>query len=255
MYAAKIAPALMVGLSIIPAFLLGRELSNDWGGLLTGLFAITAPTFIGVGAGFSYDDSGPTHHALEDIAVMRTLPNMSMLNASDSVMAAKFADIAFQLYGPSYVRLDREVLPVLYGQDTDFTAGLIQHKAGKDITIIATGNMVHRALEVAGKLAENSLDVGVIDLFRLKPINAELLLEYVGSSRRVVTLEEHFVTSGLGTIIAEVFVDYGLTVPLKRIGISDEYCYKYGGRNNIQSICGLDVNSVTKTILEWVSGG
>lgn len=211
-------------------------------------------TIVGVGAGFSYDDSGPTHHAMEDIAVMRTLPNLSILNVSDSVMAAEFADTACQLSGPSYVRLDREVLPVLYNQDTDFTAGLIQHKVGKDLTIIATGNMVHRALEVAGKLAESSLDAGVIDIFRLKPVNAELLLKYVASSKKVATLEEHFITSGLGTIIAEVFVDYGITMPLKRIGINDKYCYNYGGRNNIQAICGLDANSVTKTILEWVSG-
>lgn len=209
-------------------------------------------TIVGIGAGFSYDDSGPTHHSTEDIAVMRVLPNMTILNASDSVMAAKFVRMSCKMSGPNYVRLDREVLPTIYSEDTDFSDGLAHHKAGVDAVIISTGNMVHRAFEVHNKLAEYSVDVGVIDLYRLKPINEKLLLRCIEQSKRIVTLEEHLITGGIGSTIAEILADHGKNIPLKRIGIRDKYYYAYGGRNNIQSICGLDVDNVTNTILEWI---
>lgn len=211
-----------------------------------------AVTIIGVGAGFSYDDSGPTHHSTEDIAVMRALPNMTILNSSDSVMAAKFAEMSCKLSGPSYVRLDREVLPPIYNEDDSFSDGLTNLKAGKDVYIISTGNMVHRAFKVSHKLEEHSINAGIIDLYRLKPINEELLLANIKESKRIVTLEEHLITGGIGSAVAEILADNGKTLPLKRIAIQDKYYYAYGGRNNIQSLCGLDTDSVTKTILEWL---
>lgn len=210
-------------------------------------------TIIGVGAGFSYDDSGPTHHSTEDIAVIRVLPNMTILSPSDSIMAAKFARMSCKMSGPNYVRLDREILPLIYKQDTSFSDGLTNLKAGKDVCIISTGNMVHRAIEVSNKLKEHSINAGVIDLYRIRPINEELLLNSIGQSKRIVTLEEHLLTGGMGSAVAEILIDNGKTTPLKRIGIQDKYYYAYGGRNNIQSLCGLDTDSVTKTTLEWLS--
>ena len=212
-------------------------------------------TIVGVGAGFSYDDSGPTHHSTEDIAVMRVLPNMTILNSSDSVMAAKFAGISCKMSGPSYVRLDREILPPIYNQDYSFSDGLTNLKAGRDMCIISTGNMVHRAFEVSNKLEEHSINASIIDLYRLKPINEKLLLANIKESKRIVTLEEHLITGGIGSAVAEILVDNGKTLPLKRIAIRDKYYYAYGGRNNIQSLCGLDTDSVTKTILEWLQRG
>lgn len=208
-------------------------------------------TIVGVGAGFSYDDSGPTHHSTEDISVMRVLPNMTILNASDSVMAGKFAEISYKLPEPSYVRLDRELLPSIYTPDDSFSKGLTVLKTGKDLCIIATGNMVHRALEVSSKLAKYSVDAGVVDLYRIKPINEKALLRAVQQSRRVVTLEEHILDGGVGSAVAEVLIDNEKTVPIKRIGIPGKYYYAYGGRENIQLQCGLDEESVTKTILTW----
>ena len=209
-------------------------------------------TIVGVGAGFSYDDSGPTHHSTEDIAIMRVLPNMTILNSSDSIMAAKFARMSCKMSGPNYVRLDRETLPPIYNQDDSFSDGLTSFKAGRDVCLISTGNMVHRAIEVSNKLKEHSINAGVIDLYRIRPINEELLLNSIEQSKRIVTLEEHLITGGIGSAVAEILIDNGKTVPLKRVGIQDKYYYAYGGRNNIQSICGLDTDSVTKVILEWL---
>jgi len=209
-------------------------------------------TAVGVGSGLSYDDSGPTHHCCEDIAIMRALPNMIILNSSDSVMAAKFAEMSYRLSEPSYVRLDREVLPVIYSQDSDFRDGLISLKAGKDLCIISTGNMVHSAFEVSNKLKEHSINAGIIDLYRLKPVNEKLLLESIKEAKRMVTLEENLINGGMGSLVAEVLADNGRTVPMKRFAIPDKYYYAYGGRKNLQSLCGLDVDSVTKGILEWL---
>jgi len=209
-------------------------------------------TVVGVGSGFSYEESGPTHHSTEDITVMRVLPNMTILNSSDSVMAARFAEMSCEISGPSYVRLDREVLPPIYNQDANFSDGLKNFKVGKDVCIVATGNMVHRAFEVTTKLAEHSIDAGVVDLYRLKPINEGSLLGSIEPSERVVTLEEHLLNGGMGSAVAEVLFDNGKTVPLKRFGVRDKYFYAYGGRNNIQSLCGLDVDSITQAILEWL---
>ena len=119
-------------------------------------------TTVGVGAGFSHEDSGPTHHSTEDISFMRVLPNMTLLNASDSKMAREFADLACQISGPSYVRLDHGFLPVIYEKQRDFSKGFSVLKKGRDLWIIATGNMVHRALVEAAPTREVPCSIGTV---------------------------------------------------------------------------------------------
>lgn len=209
-------------------------------------------TAVGVGSGISYDDSGPTHHSTEDIAIMRALPNMTILNSTDSIMAAKFAKMTCKISGPHYVRLDRGKLPPLYKPDSDFSAGLTSFKTGKDVCIVATGNMVHRAIEISSSLAEHSVDAGVVDLYRLKPINEKLLLKSIEPSKCIVSLEENFLNGGMGSAVAEVLVDNNKPMQLKRFGLPDEYIFKYGGRNNMQTLGRLDNDSITKSILKWL---
>ena len=208
-------------------------------------------TAVGVGAGFSYEDSGPTHHTTEDIAIMRALPNITIINSTDNTMASKCAEIACKSDTPMYVRLDREPLPVVYDKKETFEDGVSCLKKGKDICIISTGNMVHKALEVADFLKKESIDVAVVDLYRLKPVNVKLLLKHIKQSKKIVTLEEHLINGGLGSIIAEIFVDNDVNLPLKRIAIPDKYCYTYGGREAIRRTIDLDTDSVIKTILNY----
>jgi len=215
------------------------------------LAAMNIPvTLVGVGAGFSYDESGPTHHTLEDLSIMRTLPNITINNITDNVMATAFADISYKSTSPNYIRLDRELLPIIYKKGSDFSAGLTVLKESKDVYIVATGNMVHRALEVTEELKKHSLDVGLIDLYTF-PINEKLFLEVVGKAKRIITLEEHILFGGLGSAVAEVLADNNKFIPIKRIGLNlrKGYCYKYGGRENIQSLYGLDKKNIIKTIL------
>jgi transketolase len=209
-------------------------------------------TIVGVGAGFGYDDSGPTHHATEDLAAMRALPNMNIICPADIITTISAARISCEMKTPNYVRLDREVLPLIYQADTDFSDGLSVLKSGKDVTIVSTGNMVHIALEILDRLKEFSVAVGVIDLYRVKPVNRELLLVNLRSTAKVVTLEEHLLDGGLGSAVLEVMADSGLSVPVRRFGIPDKYLYAYGGRRNIQKLCGLDPGYVSQTVLEWI---
>jgi transketolase len=216
------------------------------------LAAMNLPvTIVGVGAGLGYDDSGPTHHTTEDLAIMRVLPNMTINNITDSVMANAFADISCKTSGPNYLRLDREKLPNIYKKGHDFSEGVTVLKKSKDIYIVATGNMVHRALEVSDELKKHSIDAGVIDLYTL-PINEKLFLEAIANAKKIITLEEHILYGGMGSAVLEVLADNNKLIPVKRFGLDlrNGYCYKYGGRKHMQSLYGLDAQSITKAIYE-----
>lgn len=202
---------------------------------------------VGVGAGFGYDDSGPTHHTTEDISIMRAIPNLKLVSPSFSRMAEAFAEISYKDNSPYYIRLDRKILPDLseyYSMD-NFQAGFKEVISGNDIAIISTGVMVHTALKVQKKLLEQGKRIGVIDLYRLKPVNPELK-NILSKYKYVISLEEHLLDGGLGSIISEIITDNDLNIKLKRIGVTD-YLYEYG-REHIHSKYGLDADSVTKEI-------
>ncbi len=212
-------------------------------------------TIIGSGPGITYSSDGPTHHAIQDVAIMRALPEMMILNPSDPVTAAATARISYENDGPVYVRLDKGKLPLLYDNNEDFSDGLALLKKGRDLMIITTGVMVHQAFKVAGELAKHSIDAGIIDMYRIKPINEELLLSVIEKSNRIVTLEEHSIIGGIGSAISEILADKGKALPLNRIAIADRNCGGYGNREWMHSFYGLDVNSITKTILNWQQTG
>lgn len=210
-------------------------------------------TIIGVGPGFSYGSDGPTHHATSDIAVMRAIPEMTILNPSDPIMTQAFAHIAYKNNGPTYVRIDRGQFPIIYDEgDLDFLDGLAQIKKGSDLAIIATGIMVHRALEVAKELDASSVSTGVVDLYRIKPINKNEILRIIDDSKYVVTLEEHSLIGGIGTAISEVLSDSRRVISLKRIAISDQHCFEVGDRESLHAFYNLDTKGIVKTILDWI---
>jgi len=208
-------------------------------------------TIIGSGPGITYGSDGPTHHAIQDVAIMRALPGMTIINPSDAVMAAVAARIAHKSHGPIYIRIDKGKLPLLYDKNENFSNGLASLKKGGDLAIVATGIMVQQAFKVAHELARYSIDAGIIDMYRIKPINEELLLDLLEESKRVVTLEEHSIIGGIGSAIGELLVDHRKDLAMKRIGIPDKNSVGYGDREWMHSFYGLDVDSITKTILAW----
>lgn len=211
-------------------------------------------TIVGVGAGFDYSTLGPTHHGTEDIGLMRSLPGMTIYSPCDSTMAGFVARVSYKQKGPKYVRLDRTGYPLVYNneKDIDISKGFSLLKEGRDLIIIATGRMTYSALKVARNLSAQSIHTGVIDLFRIKPLNEKMLWNVIKKVGRLVTLEEHFVTSGIGSAIAEMLATKRNAPAFKPIGIPDQFCRKYGKREYLQILNKLDVNNVTKTIKDWI---
>ncbi len=208
-------------------------------------------TILGVGPGLTYGNDGPTHHGTQDIAIMRALPEITILNPSSAIMAAASMNIGYKNSGPTYIRIDKGKIPEIYNQNSDFSDGLAELKAGSDLTIIATGIMVHQALKVAQELDSQSISTGVIDLYRIKPLNKEKLSRIIDNSKRLVTLEENSIIGGIGSAISEFLTDNGKTIPLKRIALPDQHCFESGDRESLLAFYNLDTNGIMKTVLEW----
>ena len=208
-------------------------------------------TLIGVGPCYAYSVDGPTHHATEDIAIMRVLANIHIYNPADSNMAAALVDVSVKSTTPIYCRLDKGKYPLLYKQNEDLSAGFTVLKEGEDICIIATGMMAHRAIDSAEELDKYSIKAQVIDVYRLKPIDTNNILSVIRNSKKIITLEEHTIHGGLGSIISEILTDANVFIPLKRLAVPDEQLYTYGIRENIHCGLRLDKESVVKTILDW----
>lgn len=208
-------------------------------------------TIIGVGPCYAYGVDGPTHHATEDIAVMRALPNMCIYSPADTNMAAALVDVSLRAETPVYCRLDRGKYSLLHVENENIDKGFSILKDGGDICIIATGMMVHRALEIAEELGRYSIKARILELYRLKPIDTNNFLKAVRNTKKIVTIEEHTINGGLGSIVAEILTDAGVSVPLKRLAIPDEKLYTYGKREDIHHKLGLDKESVVNTIVQW----
>lgn len=208
-------------------------------------------TIIGSGPGITYGNDGPTHHAIQDISIMRALPDMTIFNPSDSVMASAMAKMSYNIQNPIYVRIDKGKFPQLYSKDGNFSDGLSLLKEGRDFLIITTGVMVHHAFRLVYELAKYPIDAGIVDLYRIKPINEELLLSYIDQTSGLITLEEHSVIGGIGSIVCEVLADSRKFVPVKRFAITDKNCEKYGDREWMSAYYGLDIDKITKEILIW----
>ena len=209
---------------------------------------------VAVGAGYAYDIMGPTHHAADDITVLRVMPNLVIHSPADGVAAAAMADATFLDPRPQYIRFDRAGIPDLYrGRDVDFGAGIVAARAGGgDLVIAATGIMVHQALHVAENLTGKGLDATVLDICRLKPINRELLLQHAQGAARLVTMEEHLLAGGMGSAVLECLADAGVMKPVLRFGQDDRFVFDLGGREAIWNKYGLAVDAMTNRIAKWM---
>lgn len=213
-------------------------------------------TIAGVGAGYAYATDGPTHHAVHDMALMRVMPGMQVWNPSDHTMIASIVPQLVNDPGPKYIRLDKGAFPDLYvDSGDDFSDGLTVLREGKDVMIVATGIMVHRALESAEALSSCGIDAGVTDLYRIKPFDDGALLNAIGKSKRVATLEENSIIGGIGTVVSEVMAEAGVGIPLRRLGVADEFRWELGGRDPLQARDGLDIKSLIDNLTNWTRNG
>lgn len=174
-------------------------------------------------AGITVGEDGASHQAIEDLAIMRALPNMTVLCPADGISAAKLVEAAAEFNGPVYVRLGRSGIPVLYKEDQTFEIGKgIELAQGNDVTIVATGIMVAEALAAREALAKDGISARVIDIHTIKPMDQDILVKAAKETKAIITAEEHNIVGGLGSAVAEVVAE---TVPVKvlRVGVEDTF--------------------------------
>ena len=204
-------------------------------------------------AGISVGEDGATHQCNEDIALMREIPGMVVINPSDDVEARAAVEAAYEYVGPVYLRLGRLAVPVINDRpDYKFEIGKgVVLRDGKDLTIVATGLCVSEALKAAEALAAEGVDAAVINIHTIKPIDEELLCEYAKKTGKVVTVEEHSILGGLGGAVCETLSEK-CPVPVKRIGIKD--CFgESGPAAELIHKYGIDAEGITAQIKEWLA--
>ena len=204
---------------------------------------------IGRNTGLSYSYLGPTHYALEDIALARLVPEMLLLAPcfASEIKNAFHAMLAHD--GPVYMRLSDRPAPALF-DDRPFTVGKgYVISEGTDVTVIAAGNMMLTAMLAKEILAQKGVSVMIVGMPTINPLDKELIISAANKTKRVVTVEEHFTVGGLGSAVAEVCAENALG-PVKRIGVPQEYIPS-GPYDDLIKYCGLDADSVAKKILEF----
>ncbi len=198
-------------------------------------------------AGVSVGEDGATHQMLEDIGMMRALPNMTVMSVSDDVETKWAVEEISKLNGPVYLRLCRLASPVIYEENQKFEIGKgIQIGEGTDATVIATGLMVSEAIKAKEELEQKGINIRVVDIHTIKPIDRELIVKCAKETKRIITIEDHSIIGGLGTAACEVLSE---EYPCKvtRLGMKDTFG-KSGKAEKLLEYFGLDKNGIIKEI-------
>lgn len=205
------------------------------------------------GGGVVYAPLGPTHLAIDDIGLMRSLPNMTIIHPSDAEEMARVIKASENWNGPIYIRLCRGGETVTSKEELGYEIGkAIELKKPKELVILANGTMVFRALEVAEKLKADGIQAGVLNVHTIKPLDQDKVRDYILNIPNIMTVEEHNVTGGLGSAVAEMIADEpGNVKPsFKRMGFPDCYPDKYGQQDIMIKHYGLNVNNIYNEALE-----
>ena len=205
-------------------------------------------------AGITVGEDGATHQCNEDLALMRTIPGMVILNPADAVEARAAVLAAIKHEGPVYMRFGRLAVPVINDQDTyEFEIGKGQLlKEGSDVTIVATGLMVNEAIEAEKLLAKDGISVRIVNIHTIKPIDKEIILESCKKTGAIVTAEEHSVIGGLGSAVCDVVCASSCPVPVVKVGVQDTYGIS-GKANDLLHTFGLDAETIALKAKEAIS--
>lgn len=206
---------------------------------------------VGIAAGLGVSYQGNTHYGLDDVSLMTTIPNMTVIVPADVAEVAKATEALSKMQGPAYLRIIGEgVVPMVYQDDYEFKIGKgIVLCEGTDVLIVANGTMVAKSVAAAEKLAEQGMSVEVINMHTVKPLDTELLERAVASKKLVVTIEEGFVHGGLGSIVGEWMMEQGQMPKLVRMGVEDKFPHA-GGYEYLLEQCGLTTEQIVEKIIK-----
>jgi transketolase len=210
---------------------------------------------IGNGGGLVYAPLGPTHLAIEDIAIMRALPNMTVVSVCDAEEMRRFMDQTLDWPGPIYIRLAKGYDPVVSHPELGFEIGkaIVMRRAGgprNRVLLVATGVATTRALAAADALGKDGIECTVMHMHTVKPLDTEALLHHARGVDLVVTVEEHTVLGGLGSAVTDALVEHlpGAAPAMKRLGIPDVFAKNYGSQDDLMEIYGLQPPQIAQAV-------
>ena len=207
---------------------------------------------VGRCVGLTYDQLGSTHHSLDDVAIIRTIPGVTILNPGDPVTIKKAVHAMIEHVGPCYLKIGSPKMPVLYPDDVEFKIGKgILRKEGTDVALIGTGTVLSKAVAAAELLEEAGISVRLIDMHTVKPIDKELVLSAAREIGKIVTVEEHFLAGGLGSIVAEV-CSQEHPAKIKMIGVGDFYASN-GPYEELIGKYGLQAEQIKDAVIEFLN--
>lgn len=206
---------------------------------------------VGAGGGFIYGAQGTTHHVIEEIGILRTLPNMTVICPADPIETEKAVRATMRLDGPAYIRIGRNNEPVITESNYDFQIekGVII-RDGKDVSVITYGPVINNILSVAEKLKKENISVRVVNMHTVKPIDVDLIKRCSEETKAILTVEEHNIIGGLGSAVAEILSEVinNKHTKFKRLGLYDKFCTIHASYIDLQEEYGLGVTGIENSI-------
>ena len=226
-------------------FLVGRaneQVKNDV------CYSQTNVKLVGLNAGVCYGPLASTHHAIDDLSIMRGFGNIQIFAPSDAVETREIFRYALQYEGPVYIRLDSAKFPTFHEENYHFEPGKVDVlRDGNAVTIIAVGSVVHEAMAAAQELEALSISAEVLNISSIRPLQPQRIIESLQKTKRVITVEEHSLHGGLGSIVAGIIADNGLQTTCVRLGITEGQFSKAGPRDKIRAYYHIDKQGIVET--------
>ena len=203
------------------------------------------------GGGLAYGSLGATHHVTEDLAIMRALPNMTVVAPGDPVEAALATQAIAEWAGPCYLRLVKTGDPIVHQSTPDFQIGkATKLREGRDVTLIATGGMLYDTVQAAERLAQQGFQSRVLGMHTIKPLDTEAVLSAAAETSIIVTIEEHSIIGGLGGAVAELLAELcDSHIKFKRMGLNDSFCSQVGSQEYLRKTYSLSIEGVVSTVI------
>ena len=208
-------------------------------------------TIVGNGSSLTYAFHGTSHQAIEDVAMMKSLPNLKIINPADNESSKLAVNLAYRSKQPVYIKLDKGFFKDLDFNKKKLSEGLVNNQ-NKGVCIITTGSMVHELKEIKDYLEKYKIKTSSIYVYLIKPFNKKKLINLIKDNFAIVTIEEQHIDGGIGSQICEIIAENNIHLPVKRFGIKDFYSQKYGDRNWLRKVYNLDTDYLKKEILNWV---
>jgi len=201
---------------------------------------------IGIGVGLGYADAGPTHYTTEDISIMRVFPNIEILTPSDEVSAKFITKYSIEKNKFTFIRLDRDALPIIYNSKTKFNLelGFNEIFLGEEVCVISNGYLLNKIHKI---LLETKKKIGLIDLFKVKPLNKKLI-DTLAKYKKIIIIEEQWLSGGIGSLVMEFMNDNKLNKKIIRHGLREKFFFENGGRDYLHRNYGLDLKKIISAI-------